>query len=46
MQQKIIYIDPKLNKHKKNWLHSFNGENNINVKKKVTLKKLMPKRWA
>jgi hypothetical protein len=19
------YIDPKLNKHKKNWLHNFNG---------------------
>jgi hypothetical protein len=24
MQQKYPYIDPKLNKHKKNWLHNFN----------------------
>jgi hypothetical protein len=25
MQQKNPYIDPKLNKHKTNWLHNFNG---------------------
>jgi hypothetical protein len=25
MQQKIPTFDPKLNKHKKNWLHNFNG---------------------
>jgi len=25
MQQKNPYIDPKLNKHKKNWFHNFNG---------------------
>jgi hypothetical protein len=25
MQQKIPYIDPRLNKQKKNWLHNFNG---------------------
>ncbi len=24
MQQKYPYIDPKLNKQKKNWLHNFN----------------------